>query len=142
MTSQRTQAAVQIVSNLPAPRFTDSGACRPCGLAGWLALLLTKAGDVKTNLSVQVSAKHNTQIPGPAIYTLIPDSHSHNTTPTLPTLVQAPYPLPKYTTHTTATKTQTYVQHSPVPVLIFTQSMNALSDHHINRCFDMYVIQL
>ena len=27
-------------------------------------------------------------------------------------------------------------------VLIFTQSMKALSDHHINRCFDMYVIQL
>ena len=24
-------------------------ASRPCGLAGWLALLLTKAGDVKTN---------------------------------------------------------------------------------------------
>ena len=28
-------------------------------------------------------------------------------------------------------------------VLIFNQSMKALSDHHrINRCFDMYVIQL
>ena len=37
-------------------------------------------------------------------------SHRHNTTPPLPTLVQAPYP-----THTTATKTQTHVQHSPVP---------------------------
>ena len=24
-------------------------ACRPCGPAGWLALLLTKAGDVETN---------------------------------------------------------------------------------------------
>ena len=31
------------------------------------------------------------------------------------TLVQAPYPLPTYTTHTTATKTQTHVQHSPCP---------------------------
>ena len=40
-------------------------------------------------------------------------SHRHNTTPPLPTLVQAPYPLPSYTTHTTATKTQTHVQHSP-----------------------------
>ena len=51
--SQRTQAAVQIVSNLPAP--SNGGpiyvfwACRPCGPAGWLALLLTKAGDVETN---------------------------------------------------------------------------------------------
>ena len=31
-------------------------------------------------------------------------SHRHNLTPPLPTLVQAPYPLPTYTTHTTATK--------------------------------------
>ena len=30
-------------------RFTVFGACRPCGPAGWLALLLTKAGDVETN---------------------------------------------------------------------------------------------
>ena len=44
--SQRTQAAVQILSNL---RFTVFWACRPCGPAGWLALLLTKAGDVETN---------------------------------------------------------------------------------------------
>ena len=27
-------------------------------------------------------------------------------------------------------------------VLIFNQSMKALSDYHINRCFDMYVIQV
>ena len=27
-------------------------------------------------------------------------------------------------------------------VLIFNQSMKALSDHRINRCFDMYVIRL
>ena len=46
--SQRTQAAVQIVSNLPAmgARFTVFWACGP---AGWLALLLTKVGDVETN---------------------------------------------------------------------------------------------
>ena len=30
-------------------RFTVYWACRPCGPAGWLALLLTKAGDVETN---------------------------------------------------------------------------------------------
>ena len=42
-------------------------------------------------------------------------SHIHSTTPPLPTLVQAPYPLPTYTTHTTATKTQTHVQHSSCP---------------------------
>ena len=48
--SQQTQAAVQIVSNLPDPRngarFTVFWACGP---AGWLSLLLTKAGDVETN---------------------------------------------------------------------------------------------
>ena len=43
--SQWFQAAVQTVSNLPA-RFTVFWACGP---AGWLALLLTKAGDVETN---------------------------------------------------------------------------------------------
>ena len=30
-------------------RFTVFWACRPCRPAGWLALLLTKAGDVETN---------------------------------------------------------------------------------------------
>ena len=30
-------------------RFTVFWACRPCGPAGWLALLLTKEGDVETN---------------------------------------------------------------------------------------------
>ena len=29
-------------------RFTVFWACRPCGPAGWLSLLLTKAGDVET----------------------------------------------------------------------------------------------
>ena len=33
-------------------RFTVFWACRPCGSAGWLALLLTKAGDVETNPSL------------------------------------------------------------------------------------------
>ena len=50
--SQWFQAAVQIVSNLPqqwAARFTVFWACQPCGPAGWLALLLTKVGDVETN---------------------------------------------------------------------------------------------
>ena len=45
-------------------------------------------------------------------------SQRHNTTPPLQTLVKTTYPLPTYTTyttHTTATKTQTHVQHSPVP---------------------------
>ena len=31
------------------PRFTVFWACRPCGPAGWLAMLLVKAGDVETN---------------------------------------------------------------------------------------------
>ena len=51
--SQWTQATVQIVSNHPAPSngcpIYHFWACRPCGPAGWLALLLTKAGDVETN---------------------------------------------------------------------------------------------
>ena len=51
--SQQPKTAVQIVSNLPDP--SNGGliyrfwACRPCGPAGWLALLLTKAGDVEIN---------------------------------------------------------------------------------------------
>ena len=148
--SQRTQA------NYAEPSVF--WACWPCWPAGWLALLLTKTGDVETNpgpttlnkqvwicdichkqihvrkqiskgatvlntgctSDVQVSAKHNTQIPGlpstQRIQTHTP--HKHNSTPPLPTLVQVPYPLPTYTTHTTATKTQTHVQHSPCPYRI------------------------
>ena len=55
------QTAVQIVSNLPGPsnggpiyRFWAS---RPCGPAGWQALLLTKAGDVQTNPGPTTSHK-------------------------------------------------------------------------------------
>ena len=52
--SQRAQADVQIVSNLPAPSNGGAAiyrfwACRPCGPAGWLALLIAKASDVETN---------------------------------------------------------------------------------------------
>ena len=47
------QAAVQIVSKPPRPQQWGPiylfCACRPCGPAGWLALLLTKVGDVETN---------------------------------------------------------------------------------------------
>ena len=43
---QRTQVAVQIVSNLPWGPDLPFWACGP---AGWMALLLTKAGDVETN---------------------------------------------------------------------------------------------
>ena len=56
---QRTQAAVQIVSNPPAP--SNGGpiyrfwACRPCGPDGWLALLLTKAGQSRSNTFKQTS---------------------------------------------------------------------------------------
>ena len=49
--------AVTVVSSCcrtsPPPamgaRFTVFWACRPCGPAGWLAMLLTKPGDVETN---------------------------------------------------------------------------------------------
>ena len=60
--------------------------------------LLTKEGDVETNPDAQVSARHKTQIHGPAIYTDNPYSHRHNTTTPLQTLVQVIYPLPTYTT--------------------------------------------
>ena len=122
-------------------RFTVFWACRPCGPAGGLALLLTKAGDVETNpgpttlnkkvwicdicykqihvrkqISIRCSRiEHwvHLRCAGPNTlhrYLDLPytqriqthTSHRHNTTPPLPTLVQAPYPLPTYTTHTTA----------------------------------------
>ena len=38
-------------------RFTFFWASRPCGPAGWLALLLTKAGDVETNPGPTTSNK-------------------------------------------------------------------------------------
>ena len=41
-----------VVPSLPQQWGTDLpffGASRPCGPAGWLTLLLTKAGDVETN---------------------------------------------------------------------------------------------
>ena len=60
--SQRTLAAVQIVSDLPAPRnggpiyrFLSMPAMRT---AGWLALLITKAGDVETNPGPTTLNKH------------------------------------------------------------------------------------
>ena len=126
-------------------RFTVFWACRPCGPAGWLALPLTKAGDVETNpgpttlnkqvwicdiCHKQIHVRKQISIRCNRIehwvhlrcadirqaqyrYLDLPStqriqthtSHRHNTTPWLPTLVQAPYPLPTYTTHTTATKT-------------------------------------
>ena len=133
-------------------RFTVFGACRQCGPAGWLALLLTKAGDVETNpgpttlnkkvwicdichkqihVRKQISIRCNRiehwvhlRCAGirQAQYTDTWTCHLHresrltphtDITPP-PTLVQAPYPLPTYTNHTTATKTQTHVQHSPL----------------------------
>ena len=118
-------------------RFTVFWACRPCGPAGWLALLLTKAGDVETNpgpttLNKKVwidihkvqqdwtlGAPQMCRYPPSTIhrYLDLPSTqriqthtlHRHNTTPPFPTLVQAPYPLSTYTSHTTATKTQTHV---------------------------------
>ena len=149
--SQRLQTAVQIVSNLPAPsnrgtiyRFLVS---RSCGHTGWLALLLTKAGGVETNLGPttlnkrvwicdicykqihgrkQISIRYNSiehwvHLKSAGIrqvqYTDTWTCHLHresiltDITPPFQTLVQAPYSLPTYTSHTTATKTQTHVQH-------------------------------
>ena len=113
-------------------RFTAFWACRPCGPAGWLALLLTKAGDVETNpgptslnkkvwirdichkqIHVRKQISKMCRYPPSTIhrYLDLPStqriqthtSHRHNTTPPLPTLVQTPYPLPTYTTATCPT---------------------------------------
>ena len=114
-------------------RFTVFWACRPCGPAGCLAVLLTKAGDVETNpgpttlnkkvwicdichkqihVRKQISIRCNRieywvhprcagirqaqyrylDLPSTQIIQTH-TSHRHNTTPPLPTLVQAPYPL-------------------------------------------------
>ena len=93
--SQRTQAAVQIVSNLPAP--SNGGPIyRSLGMrTRWMAGAAAKYLDLPSTQRIQTHT-----------------SHRHNTTSPLPTLVQALYPLPTYTT---ATKTQTHVQHSPCP---------------------------
>ena len=53
--SQQTQAAVHIVSNLPAP--SNGGPIYrfwACGPTGWLALLLTKAGPTTLNKKVWI----------------------------------------------------------------------------------------
>ena len=51
---QRLQTDVHIVSKPPAPSdggpiYRFFGASRSCEPAGWLALLLMKAGDIETN---------------------------------------------------------------------------------------------
>ena len=51
--SQQTKTAVKLCRTFPPPNnggpIYRYWACRPCGPAGWLALLLTKAGDVEIN---------------------------------------------------------------------------------------------
>ena len=51
----------KLCRNLPPPtmgaRFTVFWACRPSGPAGWLALLLIRAGDVETNPGPTTSHK-------------------------------------------------------------------------------------
>ena len=171
--SQRTQAAVQIVSNLPAP--SNGGpiyriwACRSCGPAGWLALLLTKAGDVETNpgpttlnkkvwicdiCHKQIHARKQISIRCNRIehwvhlrcagirqaqYTDTWTCHLHRESRLTPhtditqphrsrPLSKPPTPLLTYTTHTTATKTRTHVQHSPCPHSFRDAAVIALSD--------------
>ena len=140
------QAAVQIVSKPPAP--TKNTRFTVFGQAEWLALLLIKAGDVKTNPGPTTTHKQiwicdicHKQIHGrkqisircnriehwvhrkmrryPPItiyrYLDLPSTqrirtHRHNTNPPFQTLVQAPHPLPTYTT---ATQIQTHIKFSP-----------------------------
>ena len=51
--SHRSQMLCKLCRTFPSPTmgtgFTVFWASRPCGPAGWLTLLLTKAGDVETN---------------------------------------------------------------------------------------------
>ena len=154
-------------------RFTVFWACRPCGPAGWLALLLTKAGDVETNpgpktlnkqvwicdichkqihVRKQISIRCNRienwvhlRCAGirQAQYTDTWTCNLHReSTLTLHTDItpphrsrpwsKTPYPPPTYTT---ATKTQTHVQHSPCPHRIgkaqtqFSHPLTHLSTH-------------
>ena len=151
-------------------RFTVFWACRPCGSDGWLALLLTKEGDVETNpgpttlnkkvwicdichkqihVRKQISIRCNRiehwvhlRCAGirQAQYTDTWTCHLHRESRLTPhtvitPIVQAPSPLPTYTTNTTATKTQTHVQHSPCPHRIgkartqFSHPLTPLSTH-------------
>ena len=133
-------------------RFTVFWACRSCGPAGWLALLLTKAGDVETNpgpttlnkkvwicyiCHKQIHVRKQISIRCNRIehWVRLRCAGIRQASPPLPTLGQAPYPLPAYTTHTTATKTQTHVQHSPCPHRIsksqtqFSHPLTPLSTH-------------
>ena len=51
-------AVINCCANCVEPsRFTDFWASRPCGAAGWLSLILTKAGDVETNPGPTTSHK-------------------------------------------------------------------------------------
>ena len=127
------------VSNLPAPL--------QCGPAGWMALLLTKAGDVETSPGPTTSHKRvwicdicykqihvrkqisirctsDAQVSAKRNRQRIQTctSHRHNTTPPLQTLVQAPCPLP---THTTATHRQTS-NTPPVPTGLVKSKANPL----------------
>ena len=140
-----TSGPQQWVINLPF-----FGASRTCGPVGWLALLITKAGDIETNpgpttvnkrvwicdiyhkqihvrkrISIRCNRiEHWVHLRCAGIrqaqYTdtwtchlhsesrLTPHtSYRHNTTPPLPTMARALYPLPTYTTYTSATKTDT-----------------------------------
>ena len=157
-------------------RFTVFWACRSCGPAGWLALLLTKAGDVETNpgpttlnkkvwicdichkqihVRKQISIRCNRiehwvhlRCAGirQAQYTDTWTCHLHRESRLTPHtditpphrsrhLSKPPTPLSTYTTHTTATKTQTHVQHSPCPQRIgkaqtqFSHPLTPLSTH-------------
>ena len=161
-----------------AGRFTVFGGCRPCGPDGWLALLLTKAGDVETNpgpttinkkvwicdichkqihVRKQISISCNRiehwvhlRCAGirQAQYTDTWTCHLHRESRLTPhTDITPPhrsrhwfkppthYPFPTYTTQTTATKTQTHVQHSPCPHRIgkaqtqFSHPLTPLSTH-------------
>ena len=91
-------------------------ASRECGSSG---LQLIKAGDGETNPGPPTTHK---QVCICHICHKKIRRYQHSTiyrylvlpsTPPFQTLVQAPYTLPTYSAHTTATQTQTHVQHSP-----------------------------
>ena len=61
------------------------------------------------------------------------NTHRHNTTPPLQTLVQATYPLPSYITHTTTIQTQTHDQHSPCSHKIGKAQTQTHSSHSLTH---------
>ena len=93
-------------------------ACRPCGPAGWLALLLTIVGDVDTNPGTDLTTLISSTSPVldktpeprvPLIHALTATTPPPDPTPAFP----SPSHPPTLTAHTHATQTTVHASLSP-----------------------------